>query len=73
MLNLFFSIMMIAIFGRLLGFAVRLSWGFFRVFLTLMFLPGIILFGFFGGLLQLALPLLAVAGIMSLAMPRQIR
>ena len=73
MLNLFFTILMIAVFGRLLGFAVRLSWGFFRIFFTLMFLPGILVMGFFGGLAYLVLPLLAVAGLLSLAAPRQIR
>ena len=71
MLNMIFWIMMIAIFGRLLGFAVRLSWGIFRVILTLVFLPGIIVLGFLGGLAYLALPLLALAGLMSLAVPRQ--
>ena len=72
MLNMIFWIMMIAIFGRLLGFAVRLSWGIFRVILTLVFLPGIIVLGFLGGLAYLTLPLLALAGLMSLAVPRQI-
>lgn len=73
MLNLIFTVMMIAVFGRLLGFAVRLSWGFFKVMLTLIFLPGIIIFGFLGGLAYLALPVLAVIGLLSLAAPRQIR
>ncbi len=69
MLNLIFMILMISVFGRLLGFAIRLSWGFFRVMLSLVFLPGIIIAGFIGGLFYLAFPLLAVVGLVSLIAP----
>ena len=69
MLGFFFTIMMIGVFGRLLGFAFRLSWGFFKVMMSLVFLPGIIIAAFAGGLFYLAFPLLAVTGLLSLAAP----
>ena len=70
MLTLFFSIMMIGVFCRMAGLAVRMSWGFLRVLLSLIFLPGIIIAVFASGLLYLAFPLLVVMGLMSLASPR---
>ena len=69
MLTLFFAIMMIGVFGRLAGFAFRMSWGLLKVLLTLIFLPGIIIAGFISGLLYLAFPLLAVVGLFSLISP----
>ena len=69
MLTLIFAIMMIGVFGRMMGFAIRLSWGFLKVLLTLIFLPGIIIAGFASGLLSLAFPLLAVVGLFSLLAP----
>jgi len=71
MLTLFFAIMMIGVFGRLIGFAVSMSWGFFKVLLALVFLPGIIIAGFACGLLYLAFPILAVIGLVSLVAPRE--
>ena len=67
--TLLFAIMMIGVFGRLAGFAFRMSWGFLRVLLTLIFLPGIIIAGFAIGLLHLAFPVLAVIGLISLFSP----
>ena len=66
MLTLIFAIMMIGVFGRLIGFAIRLSWGFFKILLALIFLPGIIIAVYASGLLYLALPVLAVVGLFSL-------
>ena len=71
MLIFLFAIMMIGVFGRLAGFAFRMSWGFLRVLLTLVFLPGIIIAGFAGGLLYLAFPVLAIIGLISLFTPRR--
>ena len=71
MLTLLFAIMMIGVFGRLAGFAFRMSWGFLRVLLTLIFLPGIIIAGLASGLLYLAFPLLAVVGLFSLISPQR--
>ena len=72
MLTLFFAIMMIGVFGRMAVFAIRLSWGFLRVLLSLVFLPGILIAAFAGGLLGLAFPVLAIIGLISLITPKQV-
>lgn len=69
MLTLFFSIAMIAIFGKLIRLAVRLAWGTASVILSLVLLPGMIIAAFILGLVKLALPVLAVAGIIALLTP----
>lgn len=69
MLTLMFAIMMIGVFGRLAGFAVRMSWGLARILLTLVFLPGIIIAGLALGLIRLAFPVLAVIGLVTLLSP----
>ena len=65
MLTLIFAIMMIGVFGRMMGFAIRLSWGFLKVLLTLIFLPGIIIAGLALGLIRFAFPVLAVIGLVT--------
>ena len=66
MISMIFTILMLAIFGRLLFFAIRLAWEFARVTLSLILLPlgliGLVL----KGLIKLALPVLIVIGIISL-------
>lgn len=66
MISMIFTILMLAIFGCLLFFAIRLAWGFARVTLSLILLPlgliGLVL----KGLIKLALPVLIVIGIISL-------
>ena len=64
MLNLLFTILMIMVFGKLIGFAIRAAWGISKVLVTLVFLP-LILIGL-GGLIYLALPILIVVGLVAL-------
>ncbi len=71
MLTLMFAIMMIGVFGRMAGLAVRLSWGFARILLTLVFLPGIIIAGLALGLIRFAFPVLAVIGLVTLLSPNR--
>ena len=70
MLTLIFSILMIAVFGRLLMFAIRLAWGVLKVVLGLVFLPAAIILLFIKGLFVLAFPILIAVGIISLIAPR---
>ena len=66
MLTFIFTLLMIAIFGRLLFFAIRLTWGMLKVAFSLVLLPlglvGLVL----RGLIRIALPVLIVVGIISL-------
>ena len=66
MITIIFSLLMLAVFGRLLFFAIRLTWGMLRVVLSLVLLPlgliGLVL----KGLIKIALPVLIVIGIITL-------
>ena len=70
MLTLLFLIMMIAVFGELIVFAFKAAWGITKVMLTLVFLPIILLFMCFGGLVQLAIPILIIVAIISFVRKR---
>ena len=66
MLNLLFAILMIMVFGKLIGFAIRAAWGISKVLVTLVFLPLILIGLVLGGLIYLALPILFVVGLVTL-------
>ena len=66
MLNLLFTILMIMVFGTLIGFAIRAAWGISKVLVTLVFLPLILIGLVLGGLIYLALPILIVVGLVAL-------
>ena len=66
MLLTLFIIMMLAVFGRLLVFAIRASWAIGRILVNLVFLPLTLILMVMGGLLHLAVPLLAIIGLRSL-------
>jgi hypothetical protein len=61
------TIMFFAVFGRLLFFALKVGWSIFKIAAFLIFLPAIVLIMIFGGLFYLAIPILIIAGIASLA------
>ena len=56
-----------AVFGRLLIFGLRLGWGIMKMVGFVVFLPVIILAMIVGGLAFVALPILVIIGIVSLA------
>ena len=66
MLYLLFTILMIMVFGKLIGFAIRAAWGISKVLVTLVFLPLILIGLVLGGLIYLALPILIVVGLVAL-------
>lgn len=70
MLKIVFVILMLAVFGRMIGFAFRAAWGvtkiLFRLILLPLFLVGLALSGF----LYMALMLLLVVGIMMIVAKR---
>lgn len=61
-----FTILMLMVFGELLGLALRAAWGVTKVVFFLIFLPLILIGLVLGGMIYLALPLLAIAGIVML-------
>lgn len=66
MLSLLFTILMIIVFGKLIGVAVRATWGIAKVVVSLVFLPLILIGLVIGGLIYIAFPILIVLGIVAL-------
>jgi hypothetical protein len=57
---------MIMVFVRLLGFAIRATWGITKVLVTFVFFPLILIGLVLGGLIYLALPILVIVGLICL-------
>lgn len=66
MLSLLFTILMIAVFGKLIGFAIKATWGISKVIVTLVLLPLLLIGLVLGGLLSVAFPILIIVGIIAL-------
>ena len=65
MLTLIFLICMFGVFGKLLGLAIKMTWGITKVVLSLVFLPVILLGLVLVGLIHIAFPILVVIGILA--------
>lgn len=66
MLTALFVILMLVVFGKLLVFAIKASWGVIKILFTLIFLPLILIGLVIAGLTSVALPILLVIGVISL-------
>ncbi|MDY4793487.1 MAG: hypothetical protein SO172_04885 [Pararoseburia sp.] len=66
MLTLIFICLMIAVFGKLVWFAIRAAWGITKVLFTIIFLPVILIALFVGGFAYVALIGLLIVGALSL-------
>ena len=67
MWTIVFVILLIAVFGKLLGFALKAAWGILRFVFGLVFLPLILIGLVLCGLIYFALPALVIIGIVVLA------
>ena len=65
MMTILFFILFFMIFGKLVGFAFRATWGIMKVMLYIVFLPVIQLGMVMGGLIYIALPILLIVGLLS--------
>ena len=65
-MELIFIILMAVIFGRLMVFSFRFAWGLSKVLFSLILLPLSLVGMVMAGLVRLALPVLAIIGIISL-------
>ena len=61
-----FTVLMLLVFGRLIGFTFRAAWGITRVAFTFFFLPLILIGLVIAGLIKLALPILLIVAVISL-------
>lgn len=66
MLAILFTILMFAVFGKLLVLAFKVSWGIMKILFTLVFLPVILIGLVIAGFIYIALPILIVIGIVTL-------
>ena len=66
MLTLIFIICMFAVFGKIALLALKGAWGLTKVFVTLIFLPIILIGMVFKGLIVIALPALIIFGVVAL-------
>ena len=66
MLSFLFTILIIVVFGKLIGFAIRATWGISKVIITLVLLPMILIVLVLGGLLSIAFPILVIVGLIAL-------
>ena len=57
---------MLVVFGKLLVFAIKASWGVIKILFTIIFLPLILIGLVIAGLTSVALPILLVIGVISL-------
>ena len=65
MFTALFIILMFAVFGKMIIFAFKASWGILKVLLTIIIFPLFLIGLFFSGLVYIALILLLIAGIVS--------
>lgn len=70
MLTLIFTILMLLIFGKIIGFAVKAAWGISKIICTVVLLPLFLIGLVFAGLIGIAFPILLVVGIVSLLIPK---
>ena len=63
MLEIIFVILMILVFGDVLWIAIKAAWGLTKILLTIVFFPLILVGMVLGGLIHLALVILAAAAV----------
>lgn len=66
MLTLLFTILMIMVFGKILGFAIRAAWGMSKIIVSVVMLPLFLIGLVLKGLISIALPILIIIGVISL-------
>ncbi len=66
MLTILFCVLMIAVFGRILWFAIQMTWSITKIVVGVILLPLILVVLAAWGLLYIAFPLLLVIGLFSL-------
>ena len=65
MIEIVFAILMIAVFGRLMVYAVRFTWGLSKVVVSLLLAPLFLVVMVAAGLIRFAFPVLIVLAVLS--------
>lgn len=66
MLTFIFTILMIVVFGKVIGIAIKAAWGLTKVLVTIVFLPIILIVMAISGFMALAVIALIIGGIIAL-------
>ncbi len=66
MLTLFFIILLFVVFGKILGFAIRATWGVSKIVFSVVLIPLCLVGLVIKGLIGIAIPILVIVGIISL-------
>lgn len=66
MLTVLFTILMFAVFGKLLVFGIKVSWGLAKILCTVVLLPIVLIGLVIAGFLSIALPILVIIGVITL-------
>lgn len=69
MITVCFAVCMLLVFGKMLGLAIKATWGIFKVVCTIIFLPIILIAMAVSGLLAVAFPALIIIGLVVLIKP----
>lgn len=73
MLTLLFVVLMVLVFGKILGFAVKAAWGLSKIVCTVVLLPLILIGLVIKGLIAIALPVLLIVGVIAVFFPKVLR
>ena len=66
MMTFLFTFLMFIVFGKILIFAIKMTWGISRIFFSLVLLPLFLVVLVIKGLVTIALPILAIIGLFAL-------
>lgn len=66
MLTLLFIVLILAVFGRLLGFAIKAAWGITKIVFTIVLFPLALIAMVFAGMFYIVLPILIIVGLVSM-------
>lgn len=72
MLTVIFLFLMFFVFGRILKFAIRAAWGISKIICSIILLPLFLIFLVVKGLVEIALPILIIVGIVSVFSERKL-
>lgn len=66
MLTLLFIVLILAVFGKLLGFAIRAAWGVTKIVFTIVLFPLALIAMVLAGMFYIVLPILIIVGLISM-------
>lgn len=68
MLSLLFTILMFVVFGKLLIFGIKVSWGIMKILFTVVLLPFVLIGLVLAGFIYIAIPVLLIIGVAAFLM-----